>query len=36
MQSGTPLFVKTVGDTMAFGVNFMHKNDIGKQTFDVF
>ena len=33
MQSGTPQFVKTVGDNLAFGVNFLHKNDIGKQIF---
>ena len=33
MQIRTPYFAKTEGDTLAFGVNFLHKNDIGKQIF---
>ena len=33
MQSGNPDFVKSVGDTSAFGVNFLYKRDIGKQIF---
>ena len=31
VQSGSPHFVKTAGDTLDFGVNFQHKNYTGKQ-----
>ena len=33
MQYMTPDFVKTVGDTLVFGVNFLYKKDISKQLF---